>query len=117
MEDLNNIWNDEDELNEEQLLNYIKGNSTDEEQHVVEKQMNDSSLVNDAVEGLQQFSSTGKMNSYVQQINMQLKQQLHSKKKNKNRFYPTNTSWQIIAVVIIIVLCLVGYAIIEMIRK
>lgn len=116
MEDLSNIWNDKDELNEEQLLNYIKGNSTNEEQHAVEKQMNDSSIINDGIEGLQQFSSTGKVNNYVQQINTQLKHQL-KKKKSKNKFYKPDISWQVIAVVIIVALCLVGFAIIEMIHK
>ncbi len=116
MEDLSNIWNDEDELNEEQLLNYIKGNSTDEDQHTVEAKMNNSSLLNDGVEGLQQFSSTEKMNGYVEQINMHLRHQLKNK-KDKKRLYKPEISWQVIAVVIIIVLCLIGYTIIEMMRK
>ncbi len=116
MEDLNNIWNDEDELNEEQLLSYINGKSTEEEQHEVKKQMNDSSLINDAVEGLQQFSSTKKMSSYVEQINTQLKHQL-KKKKSKNKFYKPDISWQVIAVVIVVVLCLIGFTIIEMMHK
>ena len=116
MEDLSNMWNDEDELNEDQLLNYIKGNSTDDEQHAVEKQMNDSSLINDAVEGLQQFSSTGKVSSYVEQINLQLRNQVKNK-KSKNKFYKPDISWQVIAVVIVVVLCLLGFTIIEMLHK
>jgi len=33
MEDLTNIWNADDELNEEQLMNYVKGKSAGEEEH------------------------------------------------------------------------------------
>ena len=57
MEDLTNIWNADDELNEEELLNYVSGKSGADDTHAVEKTMAGSSFVNDGVEGLQKFSS------------------------------------------------------------
>ena len=60
---LNNIWNADDELNEEQLLNYINGKLTEEEANAFEKKMAGSSFINDGVEGLQQFSSPEKINA------------------------------------------------------
>ncbi len=116
MEDLTNIWNTDDELNEEQLMNYANNKSSDEEAHNVEKKMNNSQFVNDAVEGLQNFSSTEKMNIYVQQINENLHTRLGERKRTKNKGI-TNLSWQIIAVIIIIILCVLGYVIIEMMKK
>ena len=74
MEDLNNIWNEDDELNEDQLMDYLKGKSSEKDMHSVEKGMAGSSFVNDGVEGLQEFSSAEKINSYVQQINENLHQ-------------------------------------------
>ena len=44
-------------------MNYIKRKSSAGEEHSVEEKMADSPFVNDAVEGLQNFSSTEKMNS------------------------------------------------------
>lgn len=116
MEDLTNIWNADDELNEEQLMNYIKGKSAGEEEHTVEKKMAGSSFVNDAVEGLQQFSSTEKVNSYVQQINEQLHQRLVNV-KTKNKRGIKGLSWEIIAVIVVILLCIIGYVIVEMMAK
>lgn len=113
MEELNNIWNADDELNEEQLLNYIKNKSTEKEAYKVERKMADSSFENDGVEGLQQFSSTEKINAYVQQINEDLHYRLTGKKL-KRKLGIKNLSWEIIAVVIVILLCLLGYAIIMM---
>ena len=81
-----------------------------------EKKMADSSFVNDAVEGLQNFSSTEKMNAYVQQINNDLHKHLHTKKYRRKKTI-TNLSWEIIAVIIIIILCMLGYAVIEMMKK
>jgi len=113
MEDLTNIWSADDELNEEQLMNYVKGKSAGEEAHAVERKMTDSSFVNDAVEGLQNFSSVEKVNKYKQEINEQLHQKLSDKKHRRKLI--GNLSWEIIAVIVIILLCLIAYIIVEMI--
>ena len=113
MEDLNNIWSADDELNEEQLMNYVKGKTSGEEAHAVEKKMANSSFVNDAVEGLQNFSSAEKANTYAQQINEQLHQRLADKKHRRKKIIG-NLSWEIIAVIVIILLALIGYVIVEM---
>jgi hypothetical protein len=115
-EDVNNLWSADDELNEDELVNYLKGNLPAEDAHQIEKQMADSSFVNDGVEGLQQFSSAEKINSYVQNINTELQQKLAVKKRTARKGMQ-NLSWEFIAVIIVILLCLLGYAIIEMVRK
>jgi hypothetical protein len=116
MEDLNNIWNADDELNEDELMNYVKGKSTGEDAHAVERKMADSSFINDGVEGLQQFSSAEKINAYVQQVNENLHRNL-SDKKRKNKRKIIGLSWELVAVIAVILLCLLGYVIIEMMRK
>ncbi len=116
MEDVNNLWSADDELNEDELVNYLKGNLPAEDAHQIEKQMADSSFVNDSVEGLQQFSSAEKINSYVQNINTDLQQKLAVKKRTARKGIQ-NLSWEFIAVIIVILLCLLGYAIIEMLHK
>ena len=116
MEDLTNIWNAGDELNEDELMNYIKKKSSAVEEYNIEKKMADSPFVNDAVEGLQDFSSTEKLNTYVQQLNEGLHKNLHTKKYPSKKSVP-NLSWEIIAVIIIILLCILAYVLIEMLRK
>jgi hypothetical protein len=116
MDELNNIWNADDELNEEQFMNYIKGNLNEEDAHRVEKKMAGSSFVNDGIEGLQQFSSAEKINAYVQQVNEKLHHNLADKKRKSERKI-AGLSWEIIAVILVILLCLLGYGIIEMMRK
>ena len=116
MEDLTNIWNADDELNEEQLMNYVKGKLKEGERHDVEKKMAESAFVNDAVEGLQNFSSAEKVNSYVQQINEQLHRRLLDVKQ-KNKRGIKGISWEVIAVILVILLCLIGYVIVQMMNK
>jgi hypothetical protein len=116
MEDLINIWNADDELNEDELMNYIKKKSSADEEYEVEKKMADSPFVNDAVEGLQNFSSPEKMNAYVQQINDDLHKHLHTKKYRRKKTI-INLSWEVISIIVIIILCMLGYVIIEMMKK
>lgn len=116
MEDLLNIWNADDELNDDELMNYVKGKSSAQEEHAVEKKMADSAFINDAVEGLQQFSSTDTMNAYAEQINNHLHAHLREKKISKKKPI-INLSWEIIAVIVVILLCMLAYVIIEMMRK
>jgi len=117
MEDLTNIWTIDDELNEEQLLNYLQGNTSDEEAHLVEKQMADDAFVNDAIEGLQAFKSTRNLNEYVSQLNKKLQQQLDAKKQKKEKREIKHMGWIILAVIIILVLCVLGYVVIHMFHE
>jgi anti-sigma factor RsiW len=69
MEDITNILQHDDDVNEEELKKYLSGNISDEERYAIEKKMADSPFVNDAVEGLQQFSSRQKLDKYVNHLN------------------------------------------------
>jgi len=117
MEDLTNILSSEDEFTDEQLLNYLQGNATGEDAHLVEKQMAESDFINDAVEGLQSFKSPKKLDEYVGQLNKKLQQQLEIKKQKKQKRAIKHMEWIILAVVLILVLCILGYVIIHMARE
>ena len=116
MEDLGNILLNDDELNEEQLKQYLSGNISVDALHNIEKQMADSEFVNDAVEGLQAFSSSKNLDEYVTQLNKNLHQQLESKKQRKEKRKIRNESWIIIAVITILLLCVVAFIVIKMQR-
>ena len=117
MTDLTNILRNEDELNEDQLRKYIAGDANAEEMHEVEKNMADDEFVNDAVEGLQDFSSQAKLNDYVEQLNKKLHQQLEQPKERKKKRDIKNLSLIIIAVIIILIICVIGYWIIKIQRE
>ena len=116
MEDFRNIWNADDELNEEQLLNYVKGKLTEEEANAFERKMSKSSFLNDGVEGLQRFSSPEKINAYVQQVNTNLHLRLDDKKRKTKKGFK-GLSWEMIAVIVVILFSILGYAIVELVRK
>lgn len=117
MDFFDNIQRNEEELSNEQLKKYISGEASAEEAHAVEKEMADSNFMNDAVEGLQSFSSQKKLDDYVTDINKKLHQQLEGRKQKKEKQKIKDLSWIIIAVIIILLLCIIGYFIIRMQRE
>ena len=117
MPDLTNILQSDDELNEEQLKKYLSGEANAEELHAVEKNMADDEFINDAVEGLQDFSSQAKLNDYVEQLNKKLHQHLEQPKERKKKREIRNLSLIIIAVIIILIICVIGYWIIKIQRE
>jgi hypothetical protein len=117
MTDLTNILQSNDELNEEQLKKYLSGEANAEELHAVEKTMADNEFVNDAIEGLQDFSSQAKLNDYVEQLNKNLHQHLEQPKERKRKREIRNLSLIIIAVIIILIICVIGYWIIKIQRE
>jgi len=114
MEDLTNILKDDDNISEEELQKYLSGNISEEEKHAIEKKMADSDFVNDAVEGLQGFTSKQKLNEYVNDLNKDLHQYIAGKKEIKEKRKIKDLSWIIIAVIIILLLCILAYIVIRM---
>ena len=111
MDDLNNIWNADDELNEEELLQYLKGTAPEEQSHTVEEQMAYSPFVNDAVEGLQNIADKEKLDAYVSDLNKNLRKQLQTGKQKEEKRKIKNLNWIVASVIIILVLCMVAFAV------
>jgi hypothetical protein len=116
MEDLTDILKDDDNINEEELRRYLSGNISEEERYDIEKKMAGSSFVNDAVEGLQKFSSHQKLDEYVKHLNKDLHQYLADKKEIKEKRKIKDLSWIIVAVIIILLLCMLAYIVVKMQR-
>lgn len=115
MADANHINNDE--LSEEQLMNYLQGNLSEEQAQQVEKQIGDDAFVKDALDGLQQFSSNKKLDDYVRNLNQNLQQQLAIKKERKWKRRLNQPSWILLATVLILLLCVLAYVVVEFVKN
>ncbi|MFT4152734.1 hypothetical protein [Parafilimonas sp.] len=117
MDELNKIWNaDEEDLNEEQLMNYLNGKLTDEEANAFEKKMAGSAFINEGVEGLQQFSSSEKIDIFTKQLNDNLRKKTAARKLKMQRSFK-GLSWELMAIIAVIILALIGYAVIQFLNK
>lgn len=117
MTDLKDILNHEDELSSEELMRYLQGNATEEERFAIEKQMADSSFIDEAIEGLQHFKDPAQVKEYVEQLNKQLQKQTAKKITRKNKRKLKDQSWLIIAILAILLLCVTGFLLIHFTMK
>jgi hypothetical protein len=117
MPDVNdNILHSEEELSDEQLMNYLKGLLSQEDAHDIEEKMMDDSFINDAVEGLQQFSSDKKLDDYVRHLNHHLHEQITSQKQRNEKRRLKDIPWIVQALAIVLLLCMLAYGVIMFVR-
>lgn len=118
MMNLNDLLTDShnDDMNDEELLQYLEGKLSPEEKHAFEKKMIDSAFVNDAIEGLEAFTSKQHLNEQVLQLNRQLQQQLHARKARQKKRAIKDIPAQMLYVIIVLLLCILGYLVIYLLK-
>lgn len=117
MADLKDILNEDDDLRDEDLLKYVQGDISKEDQHKVERQMADSDFVNDAMEGLQGVRNKRSIDQYVEELNRNLQKQVSTKKQRKQKRKLKDQPWIVITVVVVLTLCVLAYAVIRYHQK
>ena len=112
MSDLNRTYQN----NDEQLIKYLEGKLSGEELYEFEKQMSDSSMLNDAVEGLDTIKNRHKIDNYVNDLNTHLHNYTSSKKKRRIKNKLELNDWTLLSIFLIITLCIVAYWVIRTIH-
>ena len=117
MQNTNNILPPNTEFSEEELMQYLNNNLSNEKQHAIEMQMAESSFLDDAVEGLKEFDNKKNISNYTKELNKQLLKYTTRKKVGKSKRKFKQQDWIIMAVVIIMMLCLLGYFVVNEFEK
>jgi len=111
------LSNSNKDIDNQKLMDYLSGKLTGEALHEVERSMADNEFLNDAVEGLQQISNKKDMQVYVDQLNASMQKTLEKKKSRRLKRRLKEEPWGILAVIIIIVLCVLGFIVIRTLLK
>ena len=116
MSDYKDILSPEDgrPLSEEQLLAYLEGSLSDEERRAVELQLSAEGMESDAIEGLQTLSPEDSKAMKLR-LNAGLQQTLHKKRPKRRGI--EGQSWTWIAIVVILLLAAVCYAVVYLARQ
>ena len=101
------------EVDQQELLKYLEGKLSSEEQHEVEKNTMDNAFEADALEGLQSFQNKTHINSLVEQLNLELKKKTGKKKKWVHRREVKLEPWLLITILLILAIAVIGYFIIR----
>ena len=118
MIDSKNIWNDEGGghkgLTEAQIKAYLEGKLSGPELREVEALFAGSSMESDALEGLQQLS-VEESKKIERGLNQKLLKFLHKKKRKRRK--PENLRWTLLAIILILFLALISFAVIYLIKQ
>ena len=94
-------------------MDYLSNKLSAEEKHELEKQMADSPLMNDALEGLQDFKNKQDVSEFVTQLNTNLHKQLEIKKRRKQKRKLKDQPWVLLAIILILLLVVVSFLVIK----
>jgi anti-sigma factor RsiW len=85
---------------QQQLLDYVQGRLTPEQQHEVEMHLADCELCSEAVEGLAAFQQKEQIPVWLQQMRNQMLRKLRSRKRRKDQV----TYYTQLAIIVIVIL-------------
>jgi ABC-type bacteriocin/lantibiotic exporter with double-glycine peptidase domain len=101
------------EMDDGKLMDYVNKQLTHEEQHELEKQMNDDEFVSDAMEGLQGMKNTEGVPAMVHQLNTGLKRQLKKNKRTKRQNFFKEGPWIYFSIILLLVLAVAAFVVIK----
>jgi len=110
---LNILSNSNKDIDNQQLMDYLNGKLSGEELHQVEQSMADNEFLNDAIEGLQRIGDKKNMQAYVDELNAAMQKNLAKKKQRRLKRRLKEEPWGLLAVVLVILLCILGYVVIR----
>ena len=107
------LGNSNKDIDNQQLMNYLSKQLSEEDAHDIEKMMADDDFMNDAVEGLQEIGSTANIEAYAEQLNYNLQKQLAQKKQRREKRKLRDQPWIYLAIMTILLICTIIYFILK----
>jgi hypothetical protein len=101
------------DIDNQQLMDYLSNHVSQADMHAVEKTMADDAFMNDAVEGLQQFTPTKDLQLYVEQLNNDLQKQIAKNKKRRDKRRMKDQPYTYFAIIFILLLLVICFLIIR----
>lgn len=98
-------------LTDEQLLAYLEGRMTPQEQRAIEEWFSEEGPESDAIEGLQQIH-TAERRQAVDELNHLLHKQLLRATPRRRKVF-SQDHWAWVAIIVILLLIIVGYIVIR----
>lgn len=114
MSDLKDILsNTNKDIDNQKLMDYLSQQLSKQESHDIERMMADDELLNDAVEGLEQFKDKKEMAEYVEQLNSSLQKKVQKKKSRKEKRKIKDQPWIYFTIVLLLLLLIICFIIIN----
>ena len=113
-DDLKNILNNSNkDIDNQKLMDYLSQQLSNQESHELEKMMAEDEFINDAVEGLEQFSNKKNMAVSVEHLNRELQKQIAKKKGRKEKRKLKEQSWVYFTIIPLLLLIIISYILVK----
>jgi ATP-dependent Zn protease len=109
---LNILSNSNKDIDNQKLMNYLSDQLSAEEKHEFEKELLNSEMMNDAVEGLEKFRNKKDVSAYAEKLNHDLQKQLHKKGYKKEKRQPETMFWVYFAIILILIIVVISFFVI-----
>jgi hypothetical protein len=110
---LNILSNNNKDIDNQKLMDYLSDKLSEGEKHEIEKKIVDNEMLNDAIEGLEELKNKKDINVLVEQLNTNLKNQLQKKKEKKEKRKIKDFNWIYLAIILILIIILIGFFVIK----
>ena len=117
MANFDDIFSDDELLSNEELLRYVDDKTSAEDKQAIEQKLPAHPFEMDALEGLQQVKHTDTLPKQVEQLNEKLNLQLKTKKQHKAKRKIKDMQWIILAVILLLFICIIGYTVVRLQHK
>lgn len=110
---LNILSNSNKDIDNQKLMDYLSDKLSATERHELEEKMVDSEMLNDVMEGLENFKNKKDVHALVEQLNLNLKKQLQKKKVKQSKREIKNLNILYLSIILILILILIGFLVIK----
>ncbi len=113
-DDLKNILNNSNkDIDNQKLMDYLSQQLSNQESHELEKMMAEDEFINDAVEGLEQFSNKKNMAVSVEHLNSELQKQIAKKKSRKEKRRLKDQPGIYFTIILLLLLIIISYVLVK----
>jgi len=109
---LNILSQDNKDIDNQKLMDYLAGKLSGTEKYEFEKNLLDSDLARDAVEGLNKFKNKKNPIEIAEQINRRLHDQLAHKKSIKEKRRIKDLPWLYFTIILLIIIIIIAFFVI-----
>jgi hypothetical protein len=114
MSDLKDILGDSNkDIDNQKLMDYLSRQLSKQDSHEMEKNMANDDLLNDAVEGLEQFKDKKDMAAYVEQLNNSLLKKIQKKKNRKEKRKLKEQPWVYFVIIFLLILLIACFLLVK----
>jgi len=99
----------DEDIDPGKLLAYLNDELPDSEKQDLERLIAGDHFVNDAIEGLKNVKDKKKLQSYVNQLHLELHNHLQKKKLRREQRKLPDHPWIYFTILLILAICLIGY--------